>query len=416
MKYKIQNLRLVFLIFIGSLFTSASGFSQTEEKELMQGKDVPLMGWSSWNNFRVNIDEGLIKEEVDALIDSGLQEAGYTFINVDDGYFGGRDPNGNILPHPERFPNGMRVISDYIHSKGLKAGIYSDAGLNTCASLWDQDTIGVGMGLYNSEYQDIKLLLGDWNFDFLKVDWCGGQEMDLDEETRYTLIGKTIRDIKPEAVYNVCRWEFPGDWVINTADSWRISGDIENTFESIMQIVDLNEDLWHYAGPGHVNDMDMLQVGRGMTYEEDKTHFSMWCMMASPLLAGNDLRNMSEETISILTHKEMIAINQDPLVYQARRLFKDGDQEVWARPLGSTMSGEIAVALLNRSEETKQIDFPLDLIDIETAKGYSVYNVWENTKTEEIRDRNLSYSVPGHGIVVLKISGESKPFNVFQKK
>lgn len=273
---------------------------------------TPIMGWSSWNNFHVDINEEIIKAQADFMVSSGMADAGYSHVNIDDGFFGGRDSQGNLLVHPERFPNGMKVISDYIHSKGLKAGIYSDAGINTCASQWDKDTIGAGSGLFGHDRKDLKLMLKDWNYDFIKVDWCGGDWLGLDEQTRYTEIANIIKEIRPNTVYNICRWEFSGKWALQIADSWRISGDISNEFNSILHIIDLNADLWKYASPGHVNDMDMLQVGRGMSYEEDKSHFSMWCMMNSPLLAGNDLRSMSDETIEILTNKEIIALNQDP--------------------------------------------------------------------------------------------------------
>ncbi len=377
-------------------------------------KLTPMMGWSSWNNYRIHINEDLIKRQADALVTSGMKAAGYEYINIDDGYFGGRDANGNIIPHPKRFPHGMKTVADYIHSKGLKAGIYSDAGANTCASIWDQDTIGTGMGLYHHEWQDITLLLNKWGYDFLKVDWCGGQALNLDEQQRYTLIGKIIRKVNPNALYNVCRWQFPGKWVVNTADSWRISGDISNTFKSIMHIVDLNADLWKYAGPGHVNDMDMLQVGRGMSYEEDKTHFSMWCMLASPLLAGNDLTSMSQQTIHILTNKDMIAIDQDPLVYQARKLKDYGDLEIWARPLKSTMSGEVAVALLNRSKSSQKIAFSIDSVGLKANKGYIVHNAWDKSTSKKQTSTTLEYQVAPHGIVVLIIKGKARPFNVFQ--
>ncbi|HLR37309.1 MAG TPA: glycoside hydrolase family 27 protein [Chitinophagaceae bacterium] len=400
-------------LFIAILFFCFPSFSQQKEA-VHHRRLTPIMGWSSWNNFRVHINEDLIKAQADALVSSGMQAVGYEYINIDDGYFGGRDKNGNIIPHPERFPHGMKAVADYIHSKGLKAGIYSDAGFNTCASMWDADTIGVGMGLYHHEWQDINTLLNTWGYDFLKVDWCGGQSLDLDEQTRYTEISHIIRQVNPDAIFNVCRWEFPGKWVVNIADSWRISGDITNTFKSVMHIIDLNADLWKYAGPGHVNDMDMLQVGRGMSYEEDKTHFSMWCMLASPLLAGNDLRSMSEQTIQILTNKEMIAIDQDPLVYQARRLIDNGDTEVWARPLKSTMSGEIAVALLNRAEEEKTISFNVDSLGLIAEKGYIMHDVW--TKKDYIKQTKDKHTlkVPAHGIVVLTVKGTSRPFNVFQ--
>ena len=389
--------------------------NEKNSKETLKPQ-TPIMGWSSWNNFHVNINEEIIKGQADFMVSSGMAEAGYSYVNIDDGFFGGRDSEGNLLVHPERFPNGMKVISDYIHSKGLKAGIYSDAGINTCGSQWDRDTISVGSGLLGHDRKDLKLMLKDWNYDFIKIDWCGGDWLGLDEETRYTQIANIINEIKPNTVYNICRWEFPGKWALQIADSWRISGDISNEFHSILNIIDLNADLWKYASPGHVNDMDMLQVGRGMSFEEDKTHFSMWSMMNSPLLAGNDLREMSQQTIDILTNKEVIALNQDPLVYQARRLVDNGDLEVWAKPLVSTMSGRVAVTLLNRSNETKTMHFDLDTVGIDVAEGYRYRNIWAKKDFEKSNQKSLSFEVPKHGVVVLTINGTSKPFNVFQNK
>ncbi|MBS1915152.1 MAG: glycoside hydrolase family 27 protein [Bacteroidetes bacterium] len=377
---------------------------------------TPVMGWSSWNNFRADISESIIHAQADAMVNSGMKDAGYSYINIDDGYFGGRDSSGNILFNSKKFPQGMEALAKYIHTKKLKAGIYSDAGINTCASYWDKDTIGSGMGLFGHEQQDISRLLQQWDFDFLKVDWCGGESMQLDEEVRYSYISKIIRQTKPGAVFNVCRWKFPGKWVCNVADSWRISGDINNTFESILKIIDQNADLWPYAGPGHVNDMDMLQVGRGMSVEEDKAHFSMWCMMSSPLLAGNDLTKMSEQTRSILTNKEMIAIDQDPLVYQARRVIDYGDLEVWAKPLGSTMSGKVAVALLNRSPDKAIIKLDLDSAGIDAQKAYTMRDVWNKKAYASSKNPVQSILVPPHAVVVLVLNGSAKPYNVFQKK
>ena len=380
-----------------------------QEKKL-----TPMMGWASWNNFRTGINESIIKQQADALVSSGLRDAGYTFINIDDGYFGGRDKDGNVLVNPTRFPNGMKVLADYIHGKGLKAGLYSDAGINTCGSWYDKDTIGAGMGLFGHERQDLNLFLAQWQYDFIKVDWCGGDWLKLDEEQRYTYISQLIKEIAPRTMFNVCRWRFPGKWVVGIADSWRISGDIVNSFESLLKIIDENADLWPYAGPGHVNDMDMLQVGRGMSFEEDKTHFSMWAMLCSPLIAGNDLTKMSPQTIRILTNKEMIAIDQDPLVYQARRIVDYGDQEVWARPLHSTMSGEVAVALLNRSNTASRITFSMDILGIDASKGYTLHDVWSRQDYPSSHEPQNSFQVPAHGVIVLTIRGVSKPYNVFQ--
>ena len=393
----------------------SSSLNTNKFQEISKPK-TPIMGWSSWNNFHVDINEEVIKAQADFMVSSGMADVGYSYVNIDDGFFGGRDSNGDLLVHPERFPNGMKVISEYIHSKGLKAGIYSDAGINTCASHWDKDTIGVGAGLMGHDRKDLKLMLNDWNYDFIKVDWCGGDWLGLDEETRYTQIANIIKEIKPHTVFNICRWEFPGTWALQIADSWRISGDISNTFSSILHIIDLNADLWKYASPGHVNDMDMLQVGRGMTYEEDKTHFTMWCMMNSPLLAGNDLRYMTEETIEILTQKEIIALNQDPLVYQARRLIKYGDLEVWGKPLVSTMSGKVAVTLLNRSNKTETISFDLNSVGLDASEGYSYRDLWAKKDYAQSTKDALNFEVPAHSVVVLTLDGVSKPFNIFQNK
>lgn len=403
-----QIVLLAVLVMVSGIYAQA--------QKPAQGHHTPMMGWASWNHFRVHISEQIIRAQTDALVTSGMKDAGYSFINIDDGFYGGRDEKGNIKTHPVRFPGGMDKLAAYIHLKGLHAGIYSDAGINTCGSYWDKDSIGIGMGLYGHERQDLELMLKQWGFDFIKVDWCGGEWLGLDEQTRYTEIGRLINAIKPVALYNVCRWKFPGKWVVNVANSWRVSGDIREQFDAIARIIDLNAELWPYCGPGHVNDMDMLQVGRGMSYEEDKAHFSMWCMLNSPLLAGNDLTKMSKETLHILTNKEMIAINQDPLVYQARRLKDDGDQEVWARPLKHTMSGEIAVALFNRAKATAVIRFQPDSLSIDAGKGYTMRDLWSKKAYAYSTKKEQSFEVPAHGVVVLRVKGTSLPYNVFQYK
>ncbi|NRF42013.1 glycoside hydrolase family 27 protein [Pedobacter foliorum] len=378
-------------------------------------RKTPIMGWSSWNNFRVAISEDIIKAQADKLISTKLRDAGYNFVNIDDGFFGGRNANGDLLTHPGRFPSGMKALADYIHSKGLKAGIYSDAGSNTCASVYDNDTMGVGSGLYGHDEQDLNLMLKTWGYDFIKVDWCGGERLGLSEEVRYTQIADRIRAINSNVLFNICRWQFPGKWAIKIADSWRISGDIGNEFGSILRIIDKNADLWEYSAPGHINDMDMLQVGRGMSYEEDKSHFTMWCVMNSPLLLGNDLRTVSKETLDLVTNKEIIALNQDKLGYQARRLKKNAELEVWAKPLVSTMSGEVAVVLLNRSAKKEVITFDLDNIGIDAASGYKIRDLWKHKGSRLIKLKSQNFEVPSHGVIVIKVSGKSKPLNIFQE-
>lgn len=356
------------------------------------------MGWSSWNHFHVNINERMIREQADAMVSSGMYNAGYRFVNIDDGYFGGRDANGKLFAN-KKFPSGMKALADYIHSKGLKTGIYTDAGKNTCGSIYDKDTLGIGVGIYGHVEEDCNLFLKEWGYDFLKVDWCGGEKQKLDEETEYTKIIHAVKAINPNIVFNVCRWKFPGEWATKKADSWRISGDIREKFSSILNIIDLNADLYKYSSPGHYNDMDMLQVGRGMTYDEDKTHFSMWCMMNSPLLAGNDLRNMSKQTIKILTNKEIIALNQDSGFVQARRMLKEGDIEVWIKPLGSRNSNTKAIAIMNRGEEES---FTLTAEKFRISKKSKLRDLWLHKDLGTIGSVK-TFAIPKHGIVVLKV-------------
>ena len=364
----------------------------------LPAQNAPIMGWSSWNHFHINIDEKMIREQADAMISSGMYKAGYRFINIDDGYFGGRNSDGNLLTDTKKFPSGMRALTDYIHARKLKAGIYSDAGKNTCGSKYDNDPNGIGVGMYGHVERDCNLFFNDWKFDFLKVDWCGGDWMGLDEETEYTKIIHAVKAINPEIVFNICRWQFPGEWAIKLADSWRISGDIRENFSSILRIIDLNADLHQYSSPGHYNDMDMLQVGRGMTYDEDKTHFSMWCMMNSPLLAGNDLRDMTRETIEILTNKEIIALNQDKGFRQATRLLREGDIEIWVKPLGKT-GKQKAIAIMNRGEKTGQTALTPEKIGVSSTS--KLRDLWLHENIGKL-GKSRTLTIPKHGIVVLK--------------
>lgn len=390
MKNPIPAFKKISFLLVAFLLGTAPALHAQEAK-------APIMGWSSWNNFRVKIDEKMIREQADAMIASGLYDAGYRFVNIDDGFFGGRDASGKLFVDEQKFPSGMRSLTDYIHSKKLKAGIYTDAGLNTCGSIWDNDQKGIGVGIYGHEEQDCNLFFKEWNFNFLKVDWCGGEKMKLNEETQYTKIINTVKAIDAAIVFNVCRWQFPGEWAITKADSWRISGDISASFNSILKIIDLNADLYRYASAGHYNDMDMLQVGRGMSYEEDKTHFSMWCMLNSPLLAGNDLRSMTKQTIEILTNKELIALNQDKGFKQASRAIKNGDIEVWLKPLGT---GDKAIAIMNRGNKTTE--FSLDAKSLGLSGKSKLRDLWRHTDLGSLK-KQKAFTIPGHGVVVLKV-------------
>ena len=317
------------------------------------GIDRPLMGWSSWNTYHVNINEELIKRQADALVGQGLKDAGYLYINIDDGFFGYRDEQGKMHPHPERFPNGMKVVSDYIHSLGLRAGIYSDAGDNTCGSIYDNDINGVGSGLYGHEQQDMDLYLKEWNYDFIKIDYCGSRELGLDEEKRYRTICEAIGQTgRKDVSINICRWAFPGTWARELARSWRISSDIRPRWSSVKYIIGKNLYLSAYAGGGHYNDMDMLEIGRGLTRNEEEVHFGMWCMMSSPLLIGCDLTTIPRESLDLLKNKELIALNQDPLGLQAYVVQREGDCYVLVKDIERKRGTTRAVAFYNASDSS----------------------------------------------------------------
>lgn len=315
------------------------------------------MGWSSWNTYRVNISDELIKKQADAMKATGLGAAGYKYINIDDGYFGGRDAEGNLYTHPERFPNGLKGVVDHIHGLGFKAGIYSDAGRNTCGNFWDNDKAGEGVGFYGHDDRDADFFFNQMEFDFIKIDFCGGdarqnsEKLDLDEKTRYTAIREAIdRTGRKDVRINICRWAFPGTWAHQIGSSWRISPDISVDWASIKGIIERNLYLSAYAGGGHYNDMDMLEVGRGLGSTIDLTHFGMWCIMSSPLLIGCDLTEISEETLKLLTNQELIALNQDRLGLQAHVVSRTGDVLLLAKDLETFMGNKRAFAVYNAGD------------------------------------------------------------------
>ena len=367
----------------------------------------PIMGWSSWNTYRVNISESLIKKQADAMVARGLKDAGYSYINVDDGFFGYRDDDGLLHTHPERFPNGMKVVADYIHSLGLKAGIYSEAGANTCGSMWDSDKNGIGVGLYGFERQDADLFFNKWGFDFIKIDYCGaGQQLELDEKERYTYIVDAIREVSRHNVsLNICRWAYPGTWVKDLARSWRISGDISPRWESIRHIISKNMYLSAFAGDGHYNDMDMLEVGRGLKPEEDETHFGMWCIMSSPLLIGCDLTTISDSVLNLLTNPELIALNQDPLGLQAYVVQHENGGYVFVKDIEKKRGTVRAVALYNPTDAAYSFDVPLSVIELE---GKCRIKDLVKRKDEVSTDKSICFDVPAHGVKILRVEGKKR--------
>lgn len=364
----------------------------------------PMMGWSSWNTYRVKISADIIKRSADAMVEQGLDTVGYRYINIDDGFFGGRDADGRLLSHPEKFPDGMKEVADYIHSKGLKAGIYSDAGANTCGSIWDNDAYGIGVGLWGHQQHDLDLMLKEWGFDFLKVDFCGGDKLGQDIEERYTSIYKGILATgRTDVRYNICRWAFPGTWAIRLGDSWRISGDISNNFKSVKRIISKNLYLAQYASPGHYNDMDILEIDRGLTLEQERTHFSMWCIMSSPLMIGCNMQTIRKESLALIKNEELIAINQDPLGLQARVVAYSGNGMVLAKPLGDKRGCVRAVALYNPSDEPTVMR--VDFRDLCLEGKVMVRDLWQHKDLGTFQ-KDYETTVPACGTVVLKVVGE----------
>lgn len=369
--------------------------------------EPPIMGWSSWNTYRINISEDLIKRQAEAMVSLGLKDAGYRYINIDDGFFGYRNKKGILQTHPERFPNGVKCVADHIHHLGLKAGIYSDAGANTCGSLWDADPNGVGVGLYGHEKQDADLYFNQWGFDFIKIDYCGaGQQLDLDERERYTAICKAIREVCPRDIsVNICRWAFPGTWARDLARSWRISGDISPRWSSVKSIIRKNLYLSAYAGGGHYNDMDMLEIGRGLTQTEEEVHFGMWCLMSSPLLIGCDLTAIPDASLRLLKNKELIALNQDPLGLQAYVVQHEGEGYVLVKDIEQLRGNVRAAALYNPSDSTCTFHVPLGLLEL--GGKVKVRDLVKQKDEKAIREY-LSYTLPPHSVKILRLKAEQR--------
>jgi GH43 family beta-xylosidase len=370
------------------------------------GEKQPLMGWSSWNANHVNINETLIKETADSIVSLGLKNCGYKWVNIDDGFFNGRDANGNLRVN-SKFPSGMRTLSNYIHNKGLNAGIYSEIGQHTCASLNEGDEAGKNSGLYGHEEQDLRLFFNTWNYDFIKVDYCGGIALGINEQTAYTNVGNIIAGLKTELGrnlrYNICRWSFPGTWARDVADSWRISGDIGDNFASIHSIIELNTFLAPYCSPGKYNDMDMLQLGRGLSSDEEKTHFGLWAIMSSPLIIGCNLAGIRQSSLDLLKNAEIIALNQDTLALQAEIVARDGKAMIFAKPV-ETAHGKIrAVALYNSGETPKTIR--VDFKDIWLSEKARVRDLWTHSDSGEFTGYYETL-VPAHSTAMLRIEGD----------
>ena len=351
----------------------------------------PPMGWNSWNKFAGRIDDATVRGIADAMAVNGMKEAGYIYINIDDTWEAGRDAQGNILTN-KKFPD-MKALADYVHKKGLKLGIYSSPGPNTCAGY---------EGSYGHEEQDARTYAA-WGIDYLKYDWCGARTLYKDEEMPaiYQKMGDALLKTGRPIVYSLCQygrldvWKWGADVGGNL---WRTTGDIRDTWDSMTGIGFRQNELAPYAKPGHWNDPDMLEIGNGgMTDIEYRTHMSLWAMLAAPLLAGNDLRNMPPATLDILTNKEVIAIDQDKLGVQGRQVLKSGDQEIWTRPLSGDAT---AVAVFNRGKDEAKMT--IKWADLQLANKKSVRDLWSH---QDIITGGPEYpvTVPSHGVLMLRV-------------
>ena len=361
---------------------------------------TPPMGWTSWNKFNCNVSESLIMGMADAMVNSGMKDAGYEYVVIDDCWQVSRNENSEIVADKEKFPHGIKYLADYIHSKGLKFGIYSCAGSLTCQKR---------PGSLGHEYQDA-LTYARWGVDYLKEDWCNTSTQDA--KSSYSNMRDALFAAGRPIVLSICEWgsNKPWEWAGTIGHLWRTTGDIGDSWNSMINIFSQQKDLAKYAGPGHWNDPDMLEVGNGrMTTEEYKTHFSLWCMLAAPLMAGNDLQNMSPENKTILTNKEIIALDQDSLGRQGTCYRDNGDYQIWVKVLAGN---EKAVCLLNKSDEKKTVlvDFAL-LSQISAGRrsgttplkleDYRVRDLWDH-KDLILKEPSMYIELIPHSVKVFR--------------
>lgn len=362
---------------------------------------TPPMGWNPWYGFNCNVDEQLIKRTADAMVSSGMQAAGYEYVNLDDCWQTRyRDANGNLQADPTRFPDGIKALADYVHAKGLKFGIYTDVGTQTCGGF---------PGGYGHYQQDANTFAA-WGVDFVKVDWCNvpfadfpGQSNQQVAKQLYTAYSQALQSTDRSMVFSICEWDpsaQPWTWAPAISNMWRTNFDYADTWDLVLRNLDQQAPLAQYAGPGHWNDPDILQVGLpGMTDAQDQAHFSMWAMMAAPLLATNELSTMSPATAAILTNPDVIAIDQDPAGQQAIRVAHSSAADVWTKPLGN---GDRAVLLLNRGTTPQTIRTTAAAVGLPAANTYAVRDLWAKTTAESAG--SIVAAVPPQSAKLFRIS------------
>ena len=352
---------------------------------------TPPMGWNSWNHFGCNVSERLIEETADAMVASGMRDAGYRYVVIDDCWQVARDAHGTLVADSVRFPHGIKALADYVHGKGLKFGIYTDAGTGTCQGR---------PGTLGHEEQDARTFAA-WGVDYVKEDWChaGG----LDAPTQYAKFRDALAHSGRAIVFSICEWgsNQPWEWAPQTGNLWRTTGDIEDTWSSMLDNLDQSAQHSGVAGPGRWNDPDMLEVGNGgMTDDEYRAHMSLWAIMAAPLIAGNDVRAMSAATKAILLNPEVIAVDQDSLGAQGILVQeRPPELQVWAKPLAD---GSRAVALLNRSAAPARITVSFARVGLHDDSA-TVRDLWAHTNLGAF-GRQYSTTVPSHGVVMLRMT------------
>ena len=359
---------------------------------------TPPMGFNNWNatHCEAQFNEEMVKGTADLFVEKGLKDAGYSYVNLDDCWaLPERDADGKLVPDPARFPNGIKAVADYVHDKGLKIGIYTSAGTKTC----NENGFPGALGHEQSDAQQF----ADWGIDYLKYDNCNNQGQPAVE--RYTAMRDALAATGRDIVYSICEWgeNDPWTWAPELGQLWRTTGDIADSWDSMLGIMKQNLPLAEYAGPGHWNDPDMLEVGNGgMTATEYRTHFSMWSVMAAPLLIGSDLRTAGEETLGILSNTEVIAVDQDALGKQGTVVSSEDGRWVVAKELAD---GSRAVALFNESGDEQQISATAAEVGLPEAGSYTLRDLWQHQDGTSSGD--ISSTVPAHGTVLLKVSAAS---------
>lgn len=370
---------------------------------------TPPLGWNSWNVFHENINEKQIQEIADAMVSSGLKDAGYIYLNLDDNWMDTkRDAQGNLQNNPKTFPSGMKAIADYVHAKGLKFGLYGDRGKRTCHhynSKWDSQS-----GSNGHEEQDAKKL-AEWGVDYWKYDNCDSDPNT--QEKDYTAMSKALRNSGRDIVFSICMWEYK-EWMPKIANLWRTTFDIgpewisTSWYRGVYEIIDANNKYWQIAKPGHWNDPDMLEVGnRGLSYEEQRSQMTMWSIMAAPIMISSDVRSMSNETKELYLNKDMIAINQDSLGVQGHRISDVNGKQVWTKPL---KNGDIAVALLNNNSSTQTVE--CNFADLGVEGEVEVRDAWKKKDLGPLS--HVSIELPAHGSALLRLVVKPVPRGLFK--